>query len=356
VSREPIRSAAALQARLARARGEASFQTYESVRAAVLRMLELDGQTGGDRPDLGYHRPEQLATFEYLFDASPLVIERLRQHCHCLTGRQRDYRSPCERERARLAARLAALIEVGGRELLVPESPRLGGSGFQLDDGLYNHETLECFEALIALQQGAVLGELRSGQGRRLVWEIGAGWGGFAYQLKLLCPEVTYLITAPPQLFLCSAVYLLTQFPQARVGFYGQEPIERLFERWRELDFMFLPPAALWEIRPEQLDLTVSLGSFEQMPAEQVEAHARRAFELDATFLYSLGRRGPLELPRRSKVRTAISRWYWPHDLEVLPAGGSASLGVTAARPGLPGEEPIGSDCSHLIGWKRLRP
>jgi hypothetical protein len=356
VSRGPIRSAADLQARLERARGDPSFQVYELVRARVLQMLELDGPADLDRSATASYLREELASFEHLFDASPLVIEKLRQHCHHLTGvRDSDYRSQCQQDRSRLDARLAALLELGGRDLLVPESPRLGGFGFQLDDGLYNQDTLEFYEALIALQQAAVLGELRSGGGRKLVWEIGAGWGGFAYQLKLLCPEVTYLITDVPERFLFSAVYLLTQFPQARVGFYGQEPAERLFERWRELDFVFLPHTLPRAVPLERLDLTLSLGSFQRMTAEQVQAYARRAFELDSTYLYSLGRGQESDSSRRLKVRAAIEAWYWPHEIELLPLGSGQTSGGPEPRSDQPGQDWAGSDCSHLVGWKRLR-
>ena len=84
---------------------------------------------------------------------------------------------------------------------------------------------------LIALEKGAVLQEFRGNAERRLVWEIGAGWGGFPYQFKSLCPNVTYVISDFPELFLFSATYLMTAFPGAKVAFWGEEPLDRLLER-----------------------------------------------------------------------------------------------------------------------------
>ena len=62
-----------------------------------------------------------------------------------------------------------------------------------------------------------MLDEIRA-PGRKLVWEIGAGWGGFAYQFKTLFPDVTYVIVDLPELFLFSATYLMTLFPEAKVS------------------------------------------------------------------------------------------------------------------------------------------
>ena len=106
----------------------------------------------------------------------------------------------------------------------------LGGFGFEIDGRLFNIDTLKFFEVLIALEKGAVLQEFRGNAERRLVWEIGAGWGGFPYQFKSLCPNVTYVISDFPELFLFSATYLMTAFPDARVAFWGEEPADRLFD------------------------------------------------------------------------------------------------------------------------------
>src|SRR5687768_8616440 len=149
---------------------------------------------------------EELSGFDYLLDASPLIVERLREHTHHITGlRPYDYRGGQPARRAALAAKLGALREAGRDDLLVPESPALGGFGFEIDGALYNLDTLKFYEALIALDRAGVLGELRRATGRPVVWEIGAGWGGFAYQLKTLFPDVTYVICDLPELFLFSA-------------------------------------------------------------------------------------------------------------------------------------------------------
>ena len=214
-----------------------------------------------------------------------------------------------------------------------------------IDGRLFNIDTLKFFEVLIALEKGAVLQEFRGNTDRRLVWEIGAGWGGFPYQFKSLCPNVTYVISDFPELFLFSATYLMTAFPNARVAFWGEEPTDRLFDRWRDLDFIFLPNASLGELRPERLDLTINMVSFQEMTDAQVAAYVERAFALKCPFLYSLNRDKSAYNPEISSVSEIISRHYWPREISVLPVPYQKMMGDT----------PSANDYKHVIGWRRVK-
>ena len=164
---------------------------------------------------------------------------------------------------------MRALQALAPPDLLVPEWRPLGGFGFEIDGELFNIDTLKFFEVLIALDNSSVLQEFRGTADRRMVWEIGAGWGGFPYQFKSLCPSVTYVISDFPELFLFSATYLMTAFPDAEVGFWGQGPTDRLFARWRDLDFIFVPNTVLTELKPPRLDLTLNIVSFQEMTQAQ---------------------------------------------------------------------------------------
>ena len=131
--------------------------------------------------------------------------------------------------RARMAEKLAMLRALGDDSLLVPEARELGGFGFELDGGLYNVDTLKFFEVMIALERGAVLPRLLEPGGRRLVWEIGAGWGGFARVFKTVVPNTTYLIVDLPELFLFSGTYLQRLFPDAVIRYWSGEDGDTLF-------------------------------------------------------------------------------------------------------------------------------
>ena len=337
-------AARALQERVSALADGAAFRNYEYARDRVLEMREQVAAAPEYRPSAYWE--EELSTFEYMLDATPLVIEKLRHHTHCLTGlRAYDYRSHKTRAKTRFTEKLHALVKVGSPDLLVPEWRPLGGFGFEIDGQLFNIDTLKFFEVLIALHKGSVLQEFRGNADRRLVWEIGAGWGGFAYQFKTLCPNVTYVISDFPELFLYSATYLMTAFPGAKVGFWGQEPNDRLLERWRELDFLFLPNTSLAEMQLPRLDLTVNMVSFQEMTETQVVAYVQRAHALNCPFVYSLNRDKSSYNPEISSVSNIISRYNWPHEIAVLDVPYTKMMD----------EHPSASDYKHIIGWRRVK-
>ena len=76
-------AASRLDQRLAAAREGRAYRNYLAVREDVLAMLER--RDGGESNASAYWR-EELANIEYLLDASPLVVEGLRQHSYHVTG------------------------------------------------------------------------------------------------------------------------------------------------------------------------------------------------------------------------------------------------------------------------------
>lgn len=332
--------------RLVALRDSQSYRTYLAVRERVLEMK--DEQVGQHKPAArpsAYWR-EELSNFEYMLDASPLIVEKLRHHTYHLTGlRVYDYRSHRDEARRKFERKLSALRKRGRADLFVHEHPALGGFGFEIDGGLVNLDTLKFYEALLALDRGAVLEEFRSKDQRRVVWEIGAGWGGFAYQFKTLFPNVTYVVTDFPELFLFSATYLLTVFPDSQASFVTENA--RIAPgQWLDFDFIFVPATALASVSPPQVDLTINMVSFQEMTAEQVQTYVRRAFELECPFLYSLNReRSPYNQELKS-VTDIVSRFYWPHVVDILPVSYQKMLD----------EEPSEGDYRHVVGWRRVQP
>jgi hypothetical protein len=336
--------AAAFQQRLEALRRTGAYQNYELVRSRVLEMRTLEAQLPHYRPSAYWE--EELTNFEYMLDASPLVIDKLRHHAVHITGiRAYEYRSNRDRWRDRLTEKRRALLKYGKRDLLVPEWRAMGGFGFDIEGELYNLDTLKFFEVLIALEKGSVLEEFRRNTDRRVVWEIGAGWGGFPYQFKTLCPNVTYVITDFPELFLFSATYLMTAFPDAKVCFWGEEPFAQTLANWRNYDFIFAPNAAVSEFVPERLDLTVNMVSFQEMTEEQVTDYVSRSHALNCPFLYSLNRERSAYNHELESVSAIVSRYFWPHEIPVLPVPYTRMMDEGASS----------NDYKHLIGWRRVQ-
>lgn len=306
-----------LRERLSALRQSPAYSNYERARDWVLRTRDAGSDAFGQPSE--YWR-EELANFEYMLDASPLIVEKLRHHTFHLTGiRVYDYRSNKGLAEQTMAKNLAALAEFGGPELLVSESPALGGFGFELDGALYNADTLKYYESMVALDHGGALSELRRTPERRVVLEIGPGWGGFAYQFKTLHPNVTYVLVDLPELFLFSATYLTTVFPDARARFWDGDG-EILFDGWEDVDFVFCPSSAFPQLRPPRLDLAMNMVSFQEMTDEQVRTYASGVFELGCPLLYSLNRERSIYNREISSVSELLEPYYRLHEV-VLPVG-----------------------------------
>jgi len=259
-------------------------EAYSRAREAVLKMT--GAVPGGAIAPSAYWR-EELETIDYMIEASPLILNKLRHHAFHITGiRPYDYRSKGDNRREYFEARLSALRELGGDSLLVPESPALGGFGFNIGGRLFNVDTLKFYEVLIGMQRGGVLTALR-GSERPLVCEIGGGWGGFAYQFKTLFPASTYIIVDFPEMFLFSATYLGALFPNARMLFVERAD-SALAEVWRDVDFIFVPATSARLVAQLPVDLAVNMVSFQEMTGAQVRGYAAILAEAGCPLLYIL--------------------------------------------------------------------
>lgn len=319
-----------------------AYENYRRVRDWARRMRDANGAATPTELE-----QETLAALAPLWEATPETVAHLRRCAEAVSGvRASDYDSRSTDLAPRLKRELGFLRKQVGPELFVHEPSALGGFGFHENGSLYNEDTVKFFNVLVALQDAAVLPEYRTTIGRRLVWEIGGGWGGFAYQFKRVCPNVTYLITGTPDLFLLSAVYLMSVFPDARCRFYGASPAEDLWRDWEEADFVFAPEGALGSLQPPRLDLTLDLMALRTM-GRRACSHVQRAFDFGSRFFYTLI--PPEAGDESSCLMKAIERFYWPHP--VPPRRDPKMLAAAAARPDALPEPAVG----HLVGWKRIR-
>jgi hypothetical protein len=311
-----------LRNRLDDLRRQPPYTTYRRVLDWVLQLKDSPNHHVDPTVTPSDYWAEELANFEYMFDASPLIIDKLRHHCYHITGlRVYDYRTNRDSSAAQLQTKLNALIEVGGSDLLVPESRTLGGFGHNLNGELYNVDTLKFFESMIALRKSGVLEglELRMADRRPVIWEIGAGWGGLAYQFKTLLPNTTYVISDFPELFLFSAVYLQTLFPEARVLLVGENGHSPDAADWRNADFVFVPNSLLHEMDLTPVDLTINTVSFQEMTTAQVRDYIARALDFSCPLIYSLNRDRSLYNKQLTSVRECLDEFYASQEVEVLP-------------------------------------
>ena len=323
-------------------RATPEFQSYLRARDAVLLMT---GAGAAAIPSAYW--AQELENIDYMIDATPLIVRKLRHHAfHVTNVRPYDYRNKGDGRREYFEARLQALRALGGDALLVSESPALGGFGYDIGGRLFNVDTLKFYEVLIGMERGHVLGALR-GIDRPLVCEIGAGWGGFAYQFKRLFPRSTYVIVDLPELFLFSATYLGALFPDARMVFAGT-PEGTTLDGWRDADFVFVPHSLSRLVSALPLDLTVNMVSFQEMTDTQVRGYAAMAATAGCPWLYSLNRERSLYNNELTSVSEALSDWYGLTDVAVLDTDYMHSLRKAPKTPRV--REKEASSYRHLVG------
>ena len=302
-------------------------------------------RTGAEDPSAYW--AEELENIDYLLDASPLIVRKLRHHAFHITGiRPYDYRSKPDGRREHFEARLRDLRELGGETLLVPESSALGGFGHKIDGRLFNVDTLKFYEVLIGMERGGVLHAIRNAK-RPVVCEIGAGWAGFAYQFRTLFPHVTYVIVDFPELFLFSATYLGTVFPDARLLFAESET-EAGTDRWLEADFVFVPNTLAHFVDVAPLDLAINMVSFQEMTAAQVRRYANLFALARCPTLYSLNRERSPYNTELASVSQALAEWYQLTEVPVLDTDYTSAMKKAPRRDRMTERSELGY--RHLVG------
>ena len=307
-----------IQRRLEEQAQSPAFRNYLHLRPLILEMMgEIESAT--DCPS--DYWDEELNGFEYLLDATPLVIGSLRQHCYHITGlRSYEYRRHHAHMRGAFKAKLNALKALDKKGLFVSEAPEMGGFGHEIKGGLVNLDTLKFYESLIVMNQGGLLDQLKPADaGKAAIIEIGAGWGGFAYQIKKLFPEVCYVIIDLPQTLLISSVYLKSLFPHAKSLMYGESGFESSLKNFRAFDFVFLPHYVVPQADLPGVELAINMVSFQEMTITQVECYLEWLARMKCPAIYSHNRDRSKHNAQMNSVSSLLQRYFDLQEFRPLP-------------------------------------
>lgn len=302
-----------LQADIDQAEQSAAYQNYRFVRDKVIQMIN-EAPTTASR-----YWSEELAGFDYLFNASPLIVNKLREHCYHITGiKSYEYRQHHRYRAQAFEDKLALLKAIDKTGLFIEELPLMGGFGHQLKEGRVNLDTLKFYEAFIALDKSGVLATLKEKK-RPVIIEIGSGWGGFAYQLKTLLPDACVVLVDLPQTMIFSGTYLKTAFPNAKHCFEDELKSERdLVRATTHQDFIYLSPEYFGKLTKMPIDAALNMISFQEMTAKQVGGYVRQLAKLKCPILYSYNRDIPNNNQELSKVSDLLEKNYRIEEITVL--------------------------------------
>jgi hypothetical protein len=343
----PLDFRAQIAARLQAAKASPAWANYQRVRDYICTMMDDWERLDPDGGPSAYWK-EEVEGFLYMFDASPLIIEALRDQCYHLTGiRSYEYRSHHTHRLQEFADKYAMLKAVDSTGLFVPEAPDLGGFGFDLPDGKVNIDTLKFYEIFLGLDRAGVLKKKFIGQpDRRVVLEIGSGWGGFGHQFKTLYPNTTYISVDLPPTLMFAGLYSATTFPNARTLFYGEPDFEAKVRNIKAYDFVFLPHYYFPQLQGQPLDLAINMASFQEMTTAQVEGYIRQLKEFGCKRIYSMNRDRSKHNSQLTAVSEILGKYYNYQLIKVL------DIQYTQMKPpSKPPKEMSIHDYRHYFGW-----
>jgi hypothetical protein len=252
-----------LKARARRLSRSPSYANYKRVCDYLGVMMDDWVRLDPDGGPSAYWK-EEIEGFLYLFDASPLLVEKMREQCYHITGiKSYEYRTHHSHQARRFIPKYKMLKKADPTGLFVPEPPEMGGFGLDVGDGRVN-------------------------------------------------------LDLPPTMIF-SGTYLTTLFPNAKALFYGERNFDKKIKNLKDYDFVFVPHYYWPKLQQQhQLDLAINMVSFQEMTTEQVTGYAKGVSECRAP-LYSLNR----DRSKNNDELTAVSEILGAHfdltPIDVLP-------------------------------------
>ncbi len=169
------------------------------------------------------------------------------------------------------------------RDIMVKVPKILGEIGWDVDGGVVNHDSYVYQKYLVWLWTAGVIDWLRkklAAKRRVNILEIGAGYGGLAYQLKRIFPQANYYICDIPESLLFSALYLAVACPEYRHTIYDGTDKSALLDD--DSGFKFIPNFMFDDLAADsaRIDLAINTVSFFEMSEKQVRYYGQNLSHL----------------------------------------------------------------------------
>jgi putative sugar O-methyltransferase len=231
------------------------------------------------------------SAFDYMLDLTPRSLAKIRLHTYHLTSDNylTYFFEPTTIDPIWFRNKLSLEYSDIPQALLLSE-PRQGGMGINIDGRLVSTDIGRFQQVVSTLYRAGVLSKLQSSTKRTLFLEIGAGYGGLAYQIKKIVENSTYFIIDLPEVLFFSACYLQLAHPDKKFFIYDPSDIDALSgdKDWLEYDFIFLPNYRKDFVRKFRFDLVVNMESLQEMRHDQVTEYLDLIHEVCQGHFYSL--------------------------------------------------------------------
>jgi putative sugar O-methyltransferase len=115
-------------------------------------------------------------------------------------------------------------------------------------------------------------------QGRKIVAEIGGGFGGMAYYLIRDAKNSTYIDFDLPENLALTTYYLLKAFPEKKVLLYGEAELDGM--KLADYDIILMPSFQLDKLPDATCDLIFNSYSLAEMSAKTISHYVLRSSKL----------------------------------------------------------------------------
>lgn len=119
---------------------------------------------------------------------------------------------------------------------------------------------------------------LNEKQGRKVVAEIGGGFGGMAYYLIRDAKNTTYIDFDLPENLALTSYYLLKAFPEKKIFLYGEAPFDG--KNLADYDIVLMPNFMLDKLSDESCDLVFNSYSLAEMSQKTINYYVLQSANL----------------------------------------------------------------------------
>jgi hypothetical protein len=161
------------------------------------------------------------------------------------------------------------------------EVPNIGNPWGYRIDGILLYEPV--FEYHF---QANYFNQLLSNIRNPIILEIGGGFGGLAYQIRKLNPEIKYIGFDLPENILLQSYYLASAFPDARI--YTYKNSSKKFDRNTidDYDIILLPNFELPYFESSVADLIINIRSLSEMPLDTIAAYFKEIDRIGCLYFF----------------------------------------------------------------------
>jgi putative sugar O-methyltransferase len=261
---------------------------------------------------------EESQSISYLQNATPEILERLREHCHWITGLTAyQYAKHHQKTQSHenLANRLYELIDNYPDIPVVPERREYAGFGFEIDGNLYNVDTLKYHEVIVGLHKSGIIKDVGN---QPIFIEIGSGFGGLADVLLRHFTKSRIVLIDLPEVLLLAATFLGAWYPDKKLLVPTKE--DMVGNSFEEIDILCIPNVLLPSLSQSCIKANVLINtvSFQEMTSNQVDEYVDFAYQLGIQYVYSLNRDVSNYNKELDSVRDRLLKKYRIKEISVL--------------------------------------